>query len=70
MVTATFDKWFDSLTAGQQEELITHIFKKKVGTPIMEGLFSGPTGKMDKGIFSGPAGRTNTNTCSSCGRPL
>lgn len=70
MVTETFDKWFDGLTANQQEELIAHVLKKRIGTKTMEGLFSGPFGKLDKGIFSGPAGRTGTNTCTSCGRPL
>jgi hypothetical protein len=70
MVTATFDKWFDGLTAGEQEKLISHILNKQIGTPMMEGLFSGPHGKMDKGIFSGPAGEIGARICGSCGRPL
>lgn len=70
MYRATFDRWFENLSEKEQELLITHIFEKKIGTPTMEGLFSGPTGKIDKGMFSGPTGRTNTRVCTCCGRPL
>jgi hypothetical protein len=70
MVIPIFDKWFASLTTGDQEELIAHIIKEKSGLPIMEGLFSGPYGKIDHGALSGPLAGINRKICPSCHRPI
>lgn len=62
----TFKKWYDSLSASQQKELLEFIFNNKIRA-LNEGVFTGPLPLMKRGLFTGPS--NSKDVCPTCKRP-
>ena len=70
-VIDTFENWFSNLSKAEQDGIVAHILEKEGIGPTMEGLFSGPFGKVQGGVYSGPAATKSTGrTCGKCGAPV
>ena len=72
-VTATFDKWFKTLTSKEQEELINHILNVRLSY-ANEGYNVGPSGAVFDGVNVGPAASANFSQnkqkCPHCGKQI
>lgn len=65
-----FEKWFNNISVTDQDKVVTYVLEKRGIGPMMEGLFSGPGGKVQGGVYSGPAASSLRNSCPTCKRPI
>lgn len=63
-----FANWFNKLSQDSKAEVTSYVLENIASAPMMEGLFSGPSGRVQGGVYSGPAAPSSRNTCPTCGR--